>query len=179
MDEFLVWERAQDDRFEFDGNGPVAMTGGTVAHRRIADDLARALNDRLGTRCEALAGDVKVIVAGRVRYPDVVVSCADLIGGADVVTDPVLVVEISSASTARTDRVAKLEEYRRTPSIQHYLLLEQEAKEGTLYTRDGETWRAEVLNAFGEVALGALGVAIPMAEIYRRVTPTEPTPAPP
>ena len=33
--EFLAWERAQPERYEFDGVQPVAMTGGSRAHSRI------------------------------------------------------------------------------------------------------------------------------------------------
>jgi Uma2 family endonuclease len=166
---FLDWERGQEIAHEFDGGAPVAMTGGSLHHRRVARDLAQALNDRLGGRCEAFDGDVKVLVAGRVRYPDVVVACAPQDGAGDIVQDPVLVAEILSPSTARTDRVLKLEEYRLTPSIRHYLLLEQETADGVLFTRDGETWRAEVVSAPGDIVLPALDVRIPVAEAYRRV----------
>ncbi len=45
--EFLAWEHEQDRRYEFDGEQPVAMTGGTAAHSIIATNLVRALEDRL------------------------------------------------------------------------------------------------------------------------------------
>jgi Uma2 family endonuclease len=167
---FLDWERGQEIAHEFDGVAPVAMTSCTLAHRAIADTLTRLLNDALLPRgCQAFAGDVKVVVAGRVRYPDVAVTCVRVNLSDDILPEPVLVVEILSPSTARTDRVLKLEEYRLTPSIRHYLLLEQETADGVLFTRDGETWRAEVVSAPGDIVLAALDVRIPVAEAYRRV----------
>jgi len=119
LDEFLAWERQQDLRYEFDGTQPVAMTGGTVAHSVIATNLVRALEDRLRDgSCRAFRGDLKIVVAGRVRYPDAVVTCSPVANDADVVPDPVVVFEVLSASTASTDRIEKNEEYRATPSIQ-------------------------------------------------------------
>src|SRR4029079_14807364 len=75
--EFLVWERAQELRYEFDGFQPVAMTGGTIAHSVIATNIVRALRDPLrGSPCRAFLGDLKILAAGRVRYPDTVVTCS-------------------------------------------------------------------------------------------------------
>jgi hypothetical protein len=37
LDEFLDWERAQPERYEFDGIQPVAMTGGSRVCRRTTD----------------------------------------------------------------------------------------------------------------------------------------------
>jgi hypothetical protein len=45
--EFLEWEDRQPSRYEFDGVGPVAMTGGTFAHAVIQRNLAFALTGRL------------------------------------------------------------------------------------------------------------------------------------
>lgn len=42
VEEFLAWERAQPERYEFDGIQPVAMTGGGQ-HVRIITRLIVAL----------------------------------------------------------------------------------------------------------------------------------------
>ena len=69
LEAFLDWERRQDIRYEFDGFRVVAMTGGSVAHSVIATKLVRALEDRLrASGCRAFRGDLKIEVAGRVRY---------------------------------------------------------------------------------------------------------------
>ncbi len=118
LEAFLAWERQRDMRYEFDGAGPLAMTGGSLAHSMIATRLVRLLEDRLGNGpCRALRGDVKIVVAGRVRYPDAVVTCSPLDLSADIIPEPVVVFEVISPSTAGTDRIAKNEEYRATPSI--------------------------------------------------------------
>jgi hypothetical protein len=45
--EFLAWEEGQETRYEFDGDGPAAMTGGTVAHSTIQHNLHVAIGVRL------------------------------------------------------------------------------------------------------------------------------------
>ena len=55
LDAFLAWERAQELRWEFDGNGPVAMTGGTLVHSEIATSLVELLRTKLrGRPCRAI-----------------------------------------------------------------------------------------------------------------------------
>src|ERR1700690_1336586 len=118
LEAFLAWERRQELRYEFDGTGPVAMTGGTIEHSEIATNIVEALRRRLrGGPCRVVRGDLKVIVSGRVRYPDAMVTCTPIPQGADVVPEPVVVFEVLSASTAGVDRITKNAEYEATPSI--------------------------------------------------------------
>ena len=49
---FFAWAEGQHGRFEFDGCGRVAMTGGTMNHGAIADNIRAELKHRLrGTPC--------------------------------------------------------------------------------------------------------------------------------
>src|SRR5208283_4426872 len=58
--EFLEWEEGQPLRYEFDGFGPVAMTGGTAGHADIQANLAAALRTHLrGKPCRFYGGDLK------------------------------------------------------------------------------------------------------------------------
>ncbi len=75
LEEFLAWERGQDFRFEFDGVAPVAMTDVTFAHSEIATNLVEAPRRRLRAGpCRAFRGDLKIVINGRIRYPDEVVT---------------------------------------------------------------------------------------------------------
>ena len=85
LEEFLDWERSQDQRFEFDGIQPVAMTGGSRAHSLIATRLAAALVFQVKPPCEAHGPELKVITTGRVRYPDASVVCNYSDAGDDTV----------------------------------------------------------------------------------------------
>jgi len=166
--EFLEWEERQPLRYEFDGIGPVAMTGGTYGHSTIQGNLATALGGRLrGKRCRFHGSHLKFQVAdGHVRYPDGMVLCSPIDRTATVVYDPVVVFEVLSPSTARDDRIVKAREYQATPSVQRYVMLEQDGVSATVYARSGETWTHEILIADSILSLPEIDVELPLAELY-------------
>jgi len=167
LDEFLAWERGQELRYEFDGMQPVAMTGGTVEHSVIATNLVRALEDRLrGTPCRAFRGDLKILVASRARYPDAMVTCSPVPRGTDIIPDPIVVFEVLSSTTASTDRIEKNEEYRTTPSIQRYVMLEQTRQAATVFSRAGDDWVGHVLTGDAVLAMPEIGVDLPLGDLY-------------
>ena len=171
LDEFLVWEQGQELRHEFDGLQPIAMTGGTIAHSVIATNIVVALDPKLREPCRAFQSDLKIFVQGRVRYPDVTVTCAPVTDSSDIVPDPLVVFEVLSASTAVVDRGLKAAEYQATPSIQHSVMVEQARADALVLSRDGGGWtETPIAGLTGVVSLSALGVSLPMAEIYRRIS---------
>ncbi len=179
LDEFLAWERRQELRYEFDGTQAVAMTGGTVAHSVIATNLVQALQTRLrGTPCRAFRGDLKLLVMGRVRYPDAVVTCSPIASQADIVPNPVVVFEVLSPSTAGVDRIEKNQEYRATSSIQRYVMLEQTRQAATVFARAGEDWIGHVLTGAAVLAMPEIGVELPLADLYTDIEFPPPDPAP-
>lgn len=169
LDEFLAWERRQELRYEFDGCHAVAMTGGSLNHSSIATNVINALERRLQQPCRANRGDVKILTAGKARYPDVVVTCSQVDGSSDTVPDPIVVFEVLSPSTASVDRLVKNEEYRATASIQRYIMLEQTRIGATMFARAGESWIGTVMLGDATIEMPEIGVAIPLAEFYRAV----------
>ena len=111
VEEFLEWERWQELRYEFDGFQAVAMTGGTLSHAVISDNTVDAIRRRLKLPCRVFSGNVKILVAGRVRYPDATVTCSPIDGQSDILPNPVVVFEVLSPSTASVDRATKNTEY--------------------------------------------------------------------
>lgn len=165
--EFLAWEERQELRHEFDGFQPVAMTGGTAAHAAIQRNLLFSLTGRLrGKPCQAYGSELKIEVAGRIRYPDAFVACTPVPNTARVVADPVIVFEVLSRSTAETDLFAKNAEYRATPSIQRYVILEQGKAAAIVFARQGEDWLSEILGEKDRLGLPEIGIEIPLAELY-------------
>ena len=168
LDEFLAWEERQELRYEFDGFQPVAMTGGTVAQSTIQMNLLTALSTRLrGKSCRPHGSHVKVEVAGRIRYPDAFVVCTPMPNQALVVTEPVVVFEILIPSTAHDDLFVKNAEYRATPSIHRYVVLQQSHIGALVFTRHGDHWADEVLTGDSAIlAMPEIGVEVPLAELY-------------
>lgn len=167
LDEFLAWEARQELRYEFDGVRAVAMVGGTAAHNLIAVNLTSALNRRLeGKPCRVFGSDMKIRVAESIRYPDALVVCPPIRMDATVIDHPVVVFEILSESTARVDRLEKNEEYRQTPSIRRYVMLEQDQPAATVFAREGEDWVGRLVGEAGVLAMPEIGVELPLAECY-------------
>jgi Uma2 family endonuclease len=165
--EFLAWEEKQEFRWEFDSFQPVAMTGGTAAHEIIGGNIRTALQNRLAGRpCRALGPTLKIEVAGRIRYPDAFVVCTPVPPKSTVVRDPVVVFEVLSESTSHTDRFEKLREYGATPSIQRYVMLEQDAIAATVYVRKGPDLVVETLTENDTLRMPETDLEVPMSEFY-------------
>jgi Uma2 family endonuclease len=167
LEAFLEWERRQELRYEFDGIRAVAMNGGTIAHSEIGTNIVEALRRRLrGGPWRAFRGDLKVIVSGRVRYPDAIVTCSPVANNVDIVPDPVVVFEVLSPSTAGVDRIVKNAEYEAAKSIRHYVMLEQAAIAATVFSREGTEWRGRLVRADAVLAFPELAIEVPLREFY-------------
>jgi Uma2 family endonuclease len=176
LEDFLAWEEQQEELYEFDGFQPVARTGGTDAHEAIGGTLRTLLHERLhGKPCRVRGPTLKVEVMGRIRYPDAFVYCTPVPPGTTVIREPVVVFEVISPGTSRIDRYEKLREYQATPSIQRYVILEQETMGATVFSRRGDDWVAYALLAADTLVMPEIDVSLPIAEIYADVTVPETT----
>ena len=169
--EFLAWEERQELRYEFDGFHPIAMVGGTRAHASIQANLAIAVGGRLrGTPCRYYGNDLKVEVAGRIRYPDGFVTCTPGAGRDTVEREPVVIFEVLSEGTQRTDWTVKNDEYRATPSVRRYVILDQEAVRATVFAREGEEWLGRILSLGDILAMPEIGISVLLDELYEGVS---------
>jgi Uma2 family endonuclease len=172
-DEFFDWAQTQDIRYEFDGFEPVAMTGGTANHSLITQNVLIALRTRLrGSSCRPLGPDAGVATAGgAVRYPDALVTCAQFRGDAQTIPGVVVVFEVLSPTSGRTDRIVKLREYRAVETVRCYVILEHSSVGLILLTRRNaeEDWTARALTSDDILRLPEIGIEIPVAELYEDV----------
>ena len=168
LDEFLAWEDCQELRYEFDGFEPRAMAGGTAAHSAIQRNILFSLTARLrGQPCQPHGSELKILVAGRIRYPEAFVACTPIPPRAKVVADPVVVFEVLSDGSANNDLVIKNAEYRATPSIKRYVILQQTHAGATVFTRRGEDWLTELVSGpEATLRLPEIGIEIPLSELY-------------
>lgn len=164
---FLDWEERQELRYEFDGFQPVAMTGGTARHELIGNRLRTLLTNRLdGTPCRSWGPTTKIEVQGRIRYPDACVNCTRVAPGDTIIPEPVVVFEMLSPSTSRTDRIEKLREYQATASIQRYVILEQDSMAATAYSRRDADWTVHVLTEADVLAMPEIDIELRLSDIY-------------
>jgi Uma2 family endonuclease len=169
-EEFLDWAEAEDEGYEFDGLRPVAMTGGTRDHSQIVQSICFALRTRLRrTGCEPLGLGAGVATIGdAVRYPDALVTCTKGPGTDRVVRGVVVVFEVLSPTSGRTDRIEKLREYQAVPSIRRYMIPEHTSVGLAVHSllNHEDAWTATALTENDVLRMPEIGIEIPIAEFY-------------
>ena len=180
--EFLRWVQAREGRYELsDGRVMQQMTGGTVRHFDLADNIAFILKSRIdGERWGVTVGGPGVAIPERVagvstRYPDVVVRALGAPLEALEIDNPVVLVEVLSPSSVTLDLVIKSREYRSIPSLDAYIVASQDEPRLTVWRRMAKgafpELPLELCDPKDEVRLEVLGCVVTIAEIYRRVLP--------
>jgi Uma2 family endonuclease len=149
------------------------MTGGSRAHWQITLNLAKALGSRLDPDRFAVLPEFGVSLdTTSVRFPDVIVDVAGETPSDLTATAPVLIGEVLSPSSERTDLGDKAAEYLRLPSLLAYLVFAQDEMKAWVWTRGATGFppTSEVLEG-GEavVHIEPLKVDLPFAEVYDRV----------
>jgi len=176
--EYLALEAASPVKMQYVDGVAYAMAGGTPAHSEIAARLIGTLFNLVragGGRCRVHTSDLKIHVSasGDSYYPDASVVCGpqELAAvDANAVTNPTMLVEVLSDSTESYDRGKKFRAYRRLPSLQHYLLANQDEARLEHYRRnDDGTWTLTIAEAGAKVALPDLGGDLMVDEIYAGV----------
>lgn len=169
VEEYLQGELVSDIKHEYIDGYVYAMAGASSNHGKIASNLARELGQHLkNLPCDVFISDFKVHVnESKFFYPDVVV-CTPENGDSYYTEKPLLIVEILSDSTQRKDRTLKRLAYQSLPSLQEYVLIEQDFVEVEV-SRRSANWNSQHYFWGDEVYFESLNLKLPIAEIYRRV----------
>jgi len=155
----------------------VAMAGGSPDHSKISLSVGAELRAALkGTTCEAYNTDLKirVVKARRSFYGDVTVVCGELEyydENKNIITNPTLIVEVGSPSTAGYDRFDKFFFYRQTATLKEYVLVDSQKiyVEVLTFQESGKWLLSTYDNLTENVDFESISVKIPMSEIYNRV----------
>ncbi|MDO5050579.1 MAG: Uma2 family endonuclease [Moraxella equi] len=168
-EQMYLEQYANDDthRYEYIDGQVYAMAGASRNHNILTVNLVSLLKAHLkGTSCTPFVSDMKVKADERYYYPDVVVDCSDTKD--NILTEPVLIMEVLSSSTANIDRYVKLQDYQKIPTLQEYVLLEQDFMVVTVY-RKADDWKASIYQKDDDVPLDSIGLTLTMKEVYEEV----------
>jgi Uma2 family endonuclease len=177
----ISWEEYESGEFDSEirhefVNGVVyAMAGGSDNHARIALNIASELRQRLkGGPCEAFGSDMKVRIESGTDtfgyYPDVMVACDPDDNNRYHRERPIVLFEVISSSTERTDKHEKMLAYRMIPSLEEYIVLEQSVPRALIYKRSSD-WVPEFLDGMdSELVLQSIDCRLPFSDLYDRVT---------
>jgi len=166
--DYLAGEQDGQQKHEYIDGQVYAMSGASANHNRLAGNLYGELRQHLkGQPCQAYTADMKVKIDTRYFYPDVMVDCSAVDGY--FTETPIILIEVLSKSTKQTDKTIKLDTYTSIPTLQEYLLVEQDFVEIELLRRR-TGWKAEHYFLGDSIFFESIGLQLTVAEIYERVT---------
>ncbi len=174
VEEYFAFDEASEYKNEYVDGEVYPMTGGTVNHDTLIVNTIVALWQRVSrSGCQVHAGHVRHSVSPtRYLYPDVSVVC----GAPETderslnLFNPVLVTEVTSPSTSDYDRGNKRRHYQTIPSLQAYLVIDQDEARMEVDSRAASGWQTHSYTGLDAVIpLPALACELPLAEIYHGV----------
>ena len=172
-EEYLRVDESSPLKHEFVAGEVYAMSGVTLRHNQISLNIAIHLSAAAGDGpCRVLSTDVRLRVDADVYYyPDAMVVCGKVAELDIVVTEPCVVVEVTSPSTGRIDRGEKLAAYRSIPSVRAYLIVDHRRRRVERHWRADATapWDRKEIVGDGTVGVPCLDVELPLDTIYHRV----------
>lgn len=186
VDEYLILERAAEDRHFFLDGEIVAMAGESNAHGEITMNLAGLFASQLrGTPCRGRIKDTKIrsgktpmpgqSTRGLFSYPDIVVICGEMEfhdAFEDVVLNPTTIVEVLSPSTEAFDRGEKFKRYQTyNATLREYVLVSQDRPDVEVFARqaDGSWQYRRYTGLDATIALPSIQCTLKLADVYDRV----------
>jgi Uma2 family endonuclease len=170
--EYAAFTETSELKHEYIDGAIVAMSGGTIAHGRLIGRVTSLMSRALeGRRCLVMPSDVRVRIraADRATYPDLFVVCDAVEHDPDddhSVTNPSVIVEVLSSSTADSDRGDKFAAYRRLRSLREYVLVSQLEHRIDVYRRDGRRWHLDEYRPGETFQLESISVTLAVDDVY-------------
>lgn len=173
VEEYLAGELLSPVKHEYLGGEIHAMAGAGNRHNQVATDVTIALGSRLrGKPWRPFNSDTKVRIElanhTRFYYPDAMVVCERNRDDEQWQDRPVVIVEVLSESTRRTDLGEKREAYLAIPTLKVLLFVEPSKPTATLYRRapSGGFSSEHLSGPDAVIALPEIEVTLPLADLY-------------
>jgi Uma2 family endonuclease len=167
--EYLQGEIYADIRHEYIDGEVFAMAGASRNHQRLVGNLHTALNQYLNEKpCEPFANELKVKADHCFFYPDITVVCDDQQGDDYYTEKPSIIIEVLSKTTRRLDKTVKLAAYKTLPSLQEYVLIEQDHVEVEVFRRS-QNWFAEHFFLGDSIHFESINFSVKIVDLYHRV----------
>ncbi len=169
IEEYLEDEMSREVKHELIDGQIHAMAGASANHERISGTLYSAFRQLLkNSSCEPFGSDMKVKVGAKFFYPDVTVDCQFDESQPYYTESPIIIVEVLSKSTRRIDETTKRFSYINIPSLEEYVLIEQDIVDIEVIRRS-EGWFSKHYFLGDEIHFKSIGLTLTVEEIYYRV----------
>ena len=177
-EDYLIFEREAETRHEFLDGEIYQMAGESLLHSRICVNLSGEVRHQLkGKSCEALSPNMKVRAASAslFAYPDLTIVCGEPVfhdAKKDVLTNPQVIFEVLSPSTADYDRTVKFQKYRMgNETLTDYILVSQDKPFVEHFVKQTDNnW---IYRSYGDIAdvsrIETIECELSLREIYDRI----------
>lgn len=171
VDEFFRIAQATQGRIELWEGRIVAMANASANHILVQGRLSDLCNAGLrGRKCRFLGESSAIVIDEEGTYynPDGTISCPPIFSSESrgTLSNPTVVFEILSPSTADKDRTTKFDGYATLPSIKEIVLIESERVRVEVYERREDGWLRKVYLPGAVVRLASVEVDLPLDELY-------------
>jgi len=172
VEEYLAIDRDAELKSEYHDGEMFPIVAGSLEHAAIGPRVSAEILTRLPAGCRLFQAPLRVrVTATQFVYPDFLI-----VGGKpaltdeqqDTLTNPKVIIEILSPSTADYDSGGKFRLYRELPSFEAYLLISQEIQMVEIFEKapDG-TWNLRTVRGAGAIVrINTLGVEFSLASLY-------------
>jgi Uma2 family endonuclease len=168
-EDYLQGELHSETKHEYIDGQVYAMAGASRNHERIAGNVFGEIRNWLkNSPCEPFASDIKVKAGGNFFYPDVMVVCNEQNPQEYYTDSPIIIVEVLSKSTRKTDETTKRIAYFDITTLQEYVLIEQDIVDVEICRRS-KGWLSEHFFLGDELCFESIGLTLTVEEIYARV----------
>ncbi len=159
--------RPDEEKWELIEGEPVMSPSASFPHQIIVRNLIFALMQReRGVPWIAIPGIGVEVSKTDIPVPDVLVRPRDTLPSWKC-DDMIVAFEILSPSTQDRDLRWKRQAYAKLTSLQHYVVIAQDAIEVAVYDRANGFAERRLGRLDASLDLPALGLSLPLTEIYR------------
>lgn len=177
-EDYLVMERASQEKHEYFKGDIFAMSGASWEHNVIAKNISTIILPFLkGSPCDMFGSDLRIHIPENTlyTYPDFSIIC-----GKPEVTDkekdtavkPSVIIEILSKSTKDYDRGSKFMLYRSIKTLKEYITIDSLSFSVEIFTRqENNTW---LLSEFKQLSdsfvISTINLTLQLKDVYEDVS---------
>ncbi len=170
-EQYLQMLERSEFKLEYCDGVIYAMAGGTITHGALGAAAARVLGQALVGSCRVFSSDLKVRIEASdlSTFPDLTIVCGPHQSAAidpHAITNPTLLVEVTSKSTEDYDRGDKLSHYKQLPSLRAVLFVSHRAVRVTLVERTEGGWTEREARSGERLVVAAPKLLLDVDELY-------------
>ena len=171
-EEYRWFEKGNPNKHEYIAGEIYAMAGGTPDHAALSATIIARLSPQLPPRCRIFTSDLRVRIPEHdlTTYPDSSIACGATQQASDdplAITNPLVLIEVTSNSTEGYDRGKKLGYYKAIGSLREVLIVSHREHWLTLHRRTNDgSWTVTEARSGESVQLESIAASLKVDDVY-------------